>query len=174
MKRTLSIFVLIILIYILIGNIFSKKIVIPDEAIRIRVIANSNSNYDQYIKQAVKENLIDNIINLINTNDSIDVFRNKIINNIDKFSADIEDVLAKNDYKPKYDINYGLNYFPEKYFKGIKYEEGYYESLVVTLGDGLGDNWWCILFPPLCFIEADEYSDVEYTTFVGELINKYF
>ena len=156
------------------GNIFSKKIVIPDEAIRIRVLANSNSNYDQHIKQEVKENLINSIISLIDKNDSIDTFRNKIINNITNFSSNIDTVLSTNNYEKQYSINYGLNYFPKKYFKGVKYNEGYYESLVVTLGDGLGDNWWCVLFPPLCLIEASEYSNVEYTTLVGELISKYF
>ena len=54
------------------------------------------------------------------------------------------------------------------------YNEGYYESVVVTLGEGLGDNWWCVLFPPLCMIEAEESTDVEYTTIVKEVIDKYF
>ena len=68
------------------------------------------------------------------------------------------------------------NYFPQKEFKGVTYEEGYYESLVVTLGSGSGDNWWCVLFPPLCLLEAEESEkdDVEYQFFVKELIDKYF
>ena len=49
-----------------------------------------------------------------------------------------------------------------------------YESLVVTLGKGEGDNWWCVLFPPICMIEAEESTDVEYTTMVKEMMNKYF
>ncbi|MBQ9011225.1 MAG: stage II sporulation protein R, partial [Bacilli bacterium] len=53
-------------------------------------------------------------------------------------------------------------------YKGVKYKEGYYESLLVTLGKGKGDNWWCVLFPPLCLIEADESSDVQYKSFVKE------
>ena len=71
-------------------------------------------------------------------------------------------------------INYGLNYFPKKEFKGITYDAGYYESVVVTLGEGLGDNWWCVLFPPLCSLEAEESSDVEYTTMTQEILKKYF
>ena len=85
---------------------------------------------------------------------------------------DIKELLDK--YNMDFDINYGLNYFPKKEFKDIVYDEGYYESLVVTLGSGLGDNWWCVLFPPLCMIEASESSNIEYTTLVSELINKYF
>ena len=56
----------------------------------------------------------------------------------------------------------------------IKYKEGNYESLVVTLGDGSGDNFWCVLFPPLCLLEAeDTNNEVEYKFFVKELIDKY-
>ena len=80
-----------------------------------------------------------------------------------------------NDYNVKFKINYGENYFPEKNYKGVKYEEGYYESLVVTLGTGYGDNWWCVLFPPLCLMEAkiDDNTDIDYGLFVKDIFNKY-
>ena len=67
-----------------------------------------------------------------------------------------------------------MNYFPSKEYKGIKYAAGEYQSLVVTLGNGLGDNWWCVLFPPLCLLEAEDSSDVEYHSFVADMIEKYF
>ena len=65
---------------------------------------------------------------------------------------------------------------PEKEYKGVKYPAGEYESLVITLGTGTGDNFWCVLFPPLCLIEAEEenISEVKYTSFIQEIINKYF
>ena len=69
-----------------------------------------------------------------------------------------------------------MNYFPEKVYKGVKYEEGEYESFVVTLGNGMGKNWWCVLFPPLCLLEAEETeetTEVEYKFFISELIDKY-
>ena len=75
-----------------------------------------------------------------------------------------------------YKVNFGINYFPEKNYKGVIYEEGYYESLVVTLGSGNGENWWCVLFPPLCLMEGEETNtdEVEYKSFVKEMIDKYF
>ena len=57
-------------------------------------------------------------------------------------------------------------------FKGIKYKEGNYESLVITLGSGLGKNWWCILFPPLCLLD-EEKENINYKFYVQELINKF-
>ena len=174
MKKTVLIIGLIIATYIVVGNTFSKKIIIPDEAIRVRVIANSNSTYDQDIKYKVKDIVKEDIRRLVSDTDSIVTFRNKVVNNIAVFDRDINELLKSNDYKLPVNINYGLNYFPRKEFKGVTYNEGYYESLVVTLGEGKGDNWWCVLFPPLCLIEAEESDNIEYTTLVSELVNKYF
>ena len=55
-----------------------------------------------------------------------------------------------------------------------KNKEGYYESLVVTIGDGKGDNWWCVLFPPFCLIENDKKTDVEYRLYIKDMLEKYF
>ena len=76
-------------------------------------------------------------------------------------------------YNIQYSISYGKNYFPNKEYNGVIYEEGEYESLVISLGESQGDNWWCVLFPPLCLID-EEQDEVEYTTFIKELIDKYF
>ena len=93
----------------------------------------------------------------------------------EELSKIVNDKLKDIGYNKKYTINYGYNYFPKKKYKGITYKEGNYESLVITLGEGAGDNFWCVLFPPLCLIEADETSNdnVEYKFFVKELIDKY-
>ena len=172
MKKIIALVLLIITIYILIGNSFSNKIIIPEEAIRVRVIANSNTEYDQSIKKEVKEVLKIDFINMFKSINNINDFRKELVSNLSIITNDIKELLDK--YNMDFDINYGLNYFPKKEFKDIVYDEGYYESLVVTLGSGLGDNWWCVLFPPLCMIEASESSNIEYTTLVSELINKYF
>lgn len=174
MKKAIFLFIGIIIIYMIIGNVVAKTDIIPDEAIRIRVIANSNSNYDQKIKNKVKETVEYDMYNLLKNTTDLTEARELIKQNLNDVEKDIDIVLQKENYKLPFDINFGLNYFPEKEFKGIIYNEGYYESVVVTLGEGLGDNWWCVLFPPLCMIEAEQSTDVEYTTMVEEIINKYF
>lgn len=174
MKKTLLTLLLIILTYMVIGNVVATNNLIPDEAIRIRVIANSNSEYDQQIKIKVKEQVEKDMYNILKDTTDLNIARELIKSNLNKVGNNIDTVLQKEDYKLPFDINFGLNYFPEKKFKGITYDEGYYESLVVTLGSGLGDNWWCVLFPPLCMLEAEESTDVEYTTMVKTIIDKYF
>ena len=173
MKKTMIITIIIITL-ILITNTLKKNIVrIPTEAIRIRVLANSNSTYDQEIKKFVKENIQYKLYELLKNTKGIDQARKIINNNLNDIDNNVKETLQLLNYELGYDINFGLNYFPSKEYKGVTYDEGYYESLVITLGEGKGDNWWCVLFPPLCLLEAEESTEVEYTSFVKELLDKY-
>lgn len=174
MKKIIPIALILISIYSLTRN--PNKILIPDEAIRFRVIANSDSREDQDIKYLVKENIEKEVLSDIKQSNSIVETRNIINNNLPKYEENIFTTLRQNNINQSFKINYGMNYFPEKEYKGVKYQEGNYESLVVTLGEGEGKNWWCVLFPPLCLLEAEETNDdeVEYKFFVKELIDKYF
>ena len=174
MKKTIFLFLVMIFTYVIIGNVIATNDLIPDEAIRIRVIANSNSEYDQEIKYKVKEEIECDMYNLLKNTTDLEEARDLIKNNLSSVEENIDTVLQNEGYKLPFRINFGLNYFPEKVFKGVTYEEGYYESVVVTLGEGLGDNWWCVLFPPLCTLEAEESTDVEYTTMLKTIIDKYF
>jgi hypothetical protein len=131
MRKGLLIILIIIVAYLSLTDSYDSKFIIPNEAIRLRVIPNSNSKHDQEIKTKVSKHL-------------------------------------------QYNINFGSNFFPKKEYNVVTYPEGYYESVKVTLGEGLGDNWWCIIFPPLCLIEAEESTEVEYNFFVKEIIKKYF
>lgn len=172
MKKTIMLISLIIGIYIFIGYKFSK-IEIPNEALRIRILANSNSEYDQEIKNELKDNIQDYVYDLLKDTETIEEARKIINSKLDNISSRTNDFLQFKNYKLPYSINFGYNYFPEKVYRGITYKEGYYESLLITLGKGEGDNWWCVLFPPLCLLEAEESTEVEYTTLVGEIIKKY-
>ena len=161
--------IIIVLIILLLGNInVIKK---EDDLIRIRVIANSNSEYDQNIKNIVSNNLKLKLYNLLKDEKDINNARKIINNNIDFLKKEIDKNLENEKYS--FSINYGLNYFPEKEYNGKKYEEGNYESLLVTLGKGEGNNWWCILFPPICLIEAEDSNEkVEYKFFFKTIIDK--
>ena len=167
-------FILVIVVYMMIGHFVSAKYTIPKEAIRVRVIANSNDEYDQEVKMNVKDIVTNDMYNLMNNVDSIERARESITKNIPTLSKNIDKYLKDINYNTKFDINFGYNYFPKKEYKGVEYKEGMYESLVVTLGNGEGNNWWCVLFPPICMIEAEESTNVEYTTMVKEIMNKYF
>ena len=157
-------------------NASSYDIVIPDAAIRVRVIAHSNSVLDQKMKYRVKEYIEKNIsLKLVDVQD-VDVAREIISSEINHLNEGIRELFDRYHYDMNYHIFFGKNFFPDKDYKGVHYEDGEYESLVVTIGDGVGDNWWCVLFPPLCLLEGDESdsSDVEYQFFVQKLLSKVF
>ena len=171
MKKLILVILLVLGIYFTIGHVSS--LVIPPDALRIRVIANSDSDYDQQVKEIVKDNIQYKMYELLKNTKGVEEARRIINNNLTYIDEEVRLTLMKLNYELGYDINFGLNYFPSKEYKGITYEEGNYESLVITLGEGKGENWWCVLFPPLCLIEANENDEVEYTSFVKELLEKY-
>ncbi len=176
MKKTIILILIIIIVYLILGELADQKILIPSEAIRIRVIANSNDEHDQSVKKEVSNELKTTMYNLLSKASNTNEARNIISSNLDNVRSDVASVLKEESYSLSYNVNFGYHYFPEKEYKGVKYSEGYYESLLVTLGSGKGDNWWCVLFPPLCLLEAQESetTNVEYRSFVKEIINKYF
>ncbi len=147
----------------------SGEVLIPSNAIRFRIIANSNSLEDQETKIRIRKEIEPVFAEILENSNSKEETKELIDKNMHKFESIIES------YNIDYTINYGNNYFPEKEYKGVMYPEGNYESLVITLGSGLGDNWWCVLFPPLCLLEAEEeeVSTANYTFYVREVLEKF-
>ena len=174
MKKVLIIISIILLFNIVTTNVNADNVMIPNEAIRFRVLANSNNVYDQEVKMDVAMSVQNEIYNLLKDKKNINESRETIKENIPRIESLVEKIFKEKNYINTFKVSYGKNYFPEKTYKGVTYEEGIYESLLVTLGEGKGDNWWCVLFPPLCLVEAEESSEVEYKFFVQELIEKYF
>lgn len=167
LKKLIVILFLITLVVCVSKN--ESKVLIPSDAIRFRIIANSNTLEDQTAKYLIKTEIEPILANILKSSNNHDDTKKLINENMSK----IEQIIDKHNID--YSINYGNNYFPEKTYKGIHYKEGNYESLVITLGEGIGDNWWCVLFPPLCLLEAsvDDYDEVTYTTYIKEIIDKF-
>ena len=153
-----------------------KEEVIPNESIRFRVIANSNLPTDQYVKTKVKDQLEETLGNILENAKNIEDVRFLLQYNLPLLDNVVKTtLLSLNENEEDYSIDYGYHLFPEKMYKDHVYQEDYYESLVVTLGKGKGDNWWCVLFPPLCFME-EEYGggDVEYASFFKMIFDQLF
>lgn len=173
MKKVL----LILIVTVSIMGLFKDKVgkvIIPQEAIRFRVIANSNREEDQALKMKIRDELQEQMTKTLEGTKTIDQARKKMLDSLSLF----DEVVKKETKKVEevYKLDYGIHYFPKKVYRGVEYPEGNYESLVVTLGDGLGDNWWCVLFPPLCLLEAEETMDsteVEYKFFIQELLENF-
>jgi len=149
-------------------NNSKEKVIVPKESIRYRILANSNKEEEQKIKWDINNEIIP-VLNYIMQAKDINHARQ----NINLKLKQIENIIEK--YNINYKISFGQNYFPKKEYNGVTYNEGDYESLVITLGEGKGENWWCVLFPPLCLLEANKeaFDDVEYQSYFYSIIKNY-
>ena len=154
---------IVIILALIIGvlSLQEEQIIIPKDTIRFRIIANSNKEEDQKLKKEIVSQLQKELLRKEN---NIEEARINIKNSIPKFEEQVKKVTNN------YTISYGQNYFPQKEWKNVTFPEGEYESLVITLGEGTGDNFWCILFPPLCMIDETEE---EYPSLIKEVLKRY-
>lgn len=164
MKKIIYIVLIISMSYLWIT--YKNNNAIPSDAIRFRIIANSNDRLDQTTKLLIKKDLESNFFPLLEESSS----KEETISIIKNNQKVLKNTLEK--YNVPYSINYGNNYFPEKKWNGKIYKEGNYESLVITLGEASGNNWWCIMYPPLCLLEKNtsQERDVEYKSYLWEII----
>lgn len=170
MKKILILLSLGVIIFSFIKN--EKMVVVPDESIRFRVISASNKKEDIAAKEYLVSSISKNLSDIFESN-TIEESRQNINNNIDNIELLIDNTFKEISYEKPYKVNYGINYFPEKKYKGVKYNSGYYESLVITIDEGQGNNYWCVMFPPLCMIdETVDKKDYEYKFLILDIINK--
>ena len=124
-----------------------------DKLIRFHVIANSDSDKDQKLKLKVRDEVISYLQPKLENSNSIEESE-KIIKNEYKTLENIsKKVISKNGYN--YTVKVGLEYsnFPAKQYSSVVLPAGKYKALRIIIGEGKGKNWWCVMFPPLCFID---------------------
>jgi stage II sporulation protein R len=131
----------------------SESVVIPKEAIRLRILANSDLDADQALKRLVRDEVNANITTwvqeLTNINDARDLLQSKQPE-IQKIA---EAVVKREGSTQSVHVEFGKVQFPTKLYGQFLYPAGEYEAILITLGEGKGANWWCVLFPPLCFLD---------------------
>lgn len=174
MKKIIPIIILIVVLLQISSTYKEDYYIIPNKSIRIRIIPNSNSLKDQNLKKQVKTNIELQLIKDLKNVTDIETTRTIVQKNINSYKKTIKKVLKNEQSTENYKIDYGNHYFPEKTYKGVKYKAGNYESLLITLGKGEGDNWWCVIFPPICALEDEEnQKDIEYSLYIKEMFEKY-
>lgn len=172
MNKTIIGVISVIIISLFLINKDTKFLV--SEGISLRVIANSDSAFDQEMKLKVKEKVQADLYTLLDKTTNLTEASRIIQSNLAKIDFNLKQYLKEKNYNLDYVLDFGYYYYPGKEYKGVKYKGGYYESLLIKLGKGEGNNWWCILFPPLCLLEAEEATVPEYKFWVKEVIENYF
>lgn len=147
-------FLLFIYIFVSAHNYVSAVSNNLSEAVfRLHIIANSDSDEDQSLKLKVRDSLIE-YMNKICTNcttkeESISI----ATSHIDEFQKIAEQTIKDNGYNYSVKININNFYFPTKNYGDISLPAGLYDALRVEIGEAKGQNWWCVMFPSLCFID---------------------
>ncbi|QHT63516.1 stage II sporulation protein R [Paenibacillus lycopersici] len=127
---------------------------IPAESIRLRILANSDSALDQLVKRQVRDAIVDEMNTWVAGPQTIEEARSTIVAHMGDIDAIIAAKLSERSFTYGYKAELGSVPFPTKIYGTEVYPAGNYEALRVTLGAGAGQNWWCVLFPPLCFVDA--------------------
>jgi stage II sporulation protein R len=128
--------------------------VIPDEAIRLRILANSDNEKDQELKRKVRDEVNKEVSSWVEYMTDIEEARQLIQERLPEVEEIVDRVIEEEGFENEFTVDYGKNVeFPTKLYDSYLYPAGKYEAILITIGEGKGDNWWCVLFPPLCFLD---------------------
>ncbi|PLS07932.1 stage II sporulation protein R [Neobacillus cucumis] len=130
-----------------------ESIVIPGEAIRLRILANSDFEQDQAIKRKVRDAVNAQITLWVQDLTSMNEARKVINAKLPEIQAIAEKVVHDQGSKQSVKVEFGKVQFPTKLYGQYLYPAGEYQAILITLGKGEGANWWCVLYPPLCFLD---------------------
>ncbi|MEH7491612.1 stage II sporulation protein R [Neobacillus niacini] len=146
------------------------SIVIPAEAIRLRILANSDSAQDQEIKRKVRDAVNAQITLWVQDLTSLEKAKTVINSKLPEVQDIAEKVVAEQGSTQSVNVEFGKVQFPTKLYGEFLYPAGEYQAILITLGEGTGANWWCVLYPPLCFldfsngvaVQSDGFEDKAY------------
>ena len=127
---------------------------IANSVFRLHVIANSDSDIDQNLKYIVRDNLLEYMNTLCANCSSKEEAISLAKENIENFKKIALDTIKNEGFEYSVNVEIGNFEFPTKHYGDISLPAGYYDALKVEIGEAKGQNWWCVMFPPLCFVDA--------------------
>ena len=171
MKKFCISLILLAIIFVTItaGNNTNNQ---KSEYLRIHIRANSNDSCDQEIKFIIKDLVVEYLTPYIANCQT----KNQAIGLLNAKKPELISVINK--ALKLYGFNYQSNIkidseeFPLRVYEGVTLESGFYDAVIVELGKAEGDNWWCVMYPPLCFY--GEETEVKYKSKIKEIIDKFF
>ena len=126
---------------------------ISDSVFRLHVIANSDTQEDQDLKLKVRDSILEYINNTTTNINSKEEFINYAQSHIEELKNVAETRIKQEGYSYKVNVEIGNFPFPTKTYGNITFPSGNYDGLKIKIGKAEGQNWWCVMFPPLCFID---------------------
>ena len=126
---------------------------LEDNIFRLHILANSDSAEDQALKLKVRDGILDYMDQINKNSKTKSETIENTINHLDEIKYKCEQILKENNSNYTVELEVGNFYFPTKYYGNISLPAGNYDALKIKIGEAKGQNWWCSLFPPLCFID---------------------
>ncbi len=150
---SISIISLLVLSTLYIFNCVSIQHSLANKVLRLHILANSNSNFDQTLKLKVRDKVVEFLTPKLKDSKNLNETKQIISNNLVNIKDIAEQIVSQNS---DYSVNVSLSTssFPTKYYEDFSFPAGTYESLKIVIGEGNGNNWWCVMFPPLCFTNS--------------------
>ena len=141
----------------------SERKASADDVLRLHILANSNADEDQAVKLLVRDALLANM-KPCQSEVEAEAY---VMANGKELLAVVENTLAENGFAYRAQLILGESSFPDRVYEGTLYPAGSYFALRIILGAGAGNNWWCVLFPPLCIVTRDaeplpDADDIEF------------
>jgi len=127
---------------------------LSDNLLRLHVIANSDMPEDQQLKRDVRDVILAYMKEEFENFENIEDAKLQLSNNLDKIKALSEDEIKRQNKNYSVKVMLGNFPFPTKMYGDVTLPAGTYQALRVVIGEGEGQNWWCVMFPPLCFVDA--------------------
>lgn len=152
---------------------------VPSEAeteyLRIHIRANSNSDIDQSVKYAIKDKVVDALVPVLADCKSKEDAEKALKANFKLIENAANKTLSDYGFSYKSKAKLVSEYFPVRSYEDLTLDSGIYDALIIELGDAAGDNWWCVVYPPLCFVQANPQGDkVIYRSRILEIIEQFF
>ena len=129
---------------------------ISEKIIRFHVLANSDSDEDQELKLKVRDEVIGYMTPILNESKSLDESRELLLSSQEKVINIAKEVIRKEGYDYDVNVELAMTNFPVKTYGNVTLPQGEYEAFRVLIGEAKGQNWWCVMFPPLCFIDMSK------------------
>ncbi|MGN1301254.1 MAG: stage II sporulation protein R [Clostridia bacterium] len=182
--KRFTMLIFLLFIYILVSaSAYTNAVCsdISDSVFRLHVIANSNSVEDQNLKYIVRDNVLKYMSSITASITSKEEIIEIVYNHLEEFKQIAQDTVYENGFNYEVSVEIGNFEFPTKTYGDVSFPAGFYDALKIKIGNADGQNWWCVMFPPLCFIDVSsgivpegskevlesELSEEEYSLITG-------
>ncbi|MCL2862470.1 MAG: stage II sporulation protein R [Firmicutes bacterium] len=168
MKRLLTVFFIVFFVPIIILTSCAPLTFTQEcDMIRIHIVANSNSEHDQEKKYIVRDAVKIHLEESLHQKTSIQDARSFIRSELNSIQQIATQALNQNNsatiihstsstHNLQATVRFSREFFPTRAYSNLVVESGYFYALTITLGNGLGNNWWCVIYPPLCYLSPIE------------------